>query len=271
MTPTAIRAFVRDGFVAPARGERGEYRFDFQALVLLRTARDLADKIPTRRVRKALKRLQEQLPENRSLRGLHITVVGDEIVVRSDGAAWDAESGQALLDFSVDEMNPALVSDAVNLPDDADPASASAARDLEETLSEADQWYEVGCDLEAENPDEARRAYERAVACDPHHADARVNLGRLLHEGMFTKEAAQQYRIALSVRPHDATAAFNLGVALEDLDRWGGAIEAYKLAIDVDPSNADAHYNLALVYERQGRGADAIRHLKIYRELTGAS
>ncbi|MGH7806347.1 MAG: MerR family transcriptional regulator, partial [Candidatus Binatia bacterium] len=36
-----VRSFVRAGFLVPERGPRGEFRFTFQDLVLLRTAKEL--------------------------------------------------------------------------------------------------------------------------------------------------------------------------------------------------------------------------------------
>ena len=110
--------------------------------------------------------------------------------------------------------------------------------------------------------------YERALAVDANHADAHVNLGRLLHEAGKPFDALAHYRAALTTRPKDGTAAFNLGVALEDLDRTGEAIAAYEQSIDIDSSNADAHYNVARLHEQSGNSESAIRHLLIYRQLT---
>jgi len=104
---------------------------------------------------------------------------------------------------------------------------------------------------------------------DAAHADAYINLGRLLHERGDTPAALQAYETALGLRPDDALAAFNLGVALEDAQRFDDAAVAYQRAIDADPRAADAHYNLAGVFERLGDRAAALRHLKTYKKLTG--
>ena len=97
LTATQVRSYVRAGFVAPDRGARGEYRFSFQDLLVLRTAQGLvAARIPSGRVRRALKRLREQLPEGRSLSGVHIAAEGDRIVVTEGvpiGYAQAAEVG----------------------------------------------------------------------------------------------------------------------------------------------------------------------------------
>jgi hypothetical protein len=72
-----VRAFARDGYLTPGRGPRGELRFSFQDLVILRTAKGLvAARIPTRRIRRALKRLRAELPRGRSLAELRITPKG---------------------------------------------------------------------------------------------------------------------------------------------------------------------------------------------------
>ena len=205
-----------------------------------------------------LERLRGQLPQGRSLTAVRITAEGDQVVVRDGETVWNPESGQALFDFPVSELArksaPFLMQ------------AASDARRRADELS-ADDWYELGCELEMTALDEAKDAYERAIAADPDHADARVNLGRLLHEEGAPAAAEKHYRAALESDPEHDTAAFNLGVALEDLGRIDAAIRAYKSALALDPDNADAHYNLAGIYERRGDKQSALRHLKSYRAL----
>jgi tetratricopeptide (TPR) repeat protein len=255
-----VRAFARSSFLSPERGPRGEYRFSFHDLVLLRAAKELAaQRIPAARIRRSLEQLRNQLPTGRSLTEVRITAEGDDVVVRDGSTAWSPESGQVLFDFEVAE----LCSDVAPLAQRA----AEAARRGEDTM-DADAWYLLGVDLEPCAPTEARDAYRQAVRLDPSHADAHVNLGRLLHEAEMVEEAAQHYRLALAARPGDCTAAFNLGTALEDLSRVDDAIETYERAITLDPSCADAHFNLSRLYEQQGRRAEALGHLKSYKQLT---
>src|SRR3954464_1197440 len=100
-----VRAYVRAGFLEPARGARGEMRFSFQDLVLLRTAKGLVSaRIATRRVRSALRKLKEQLPEGRPLHGVHIPAAGDRLVVGDGRASWSPESGQFHFDFETQEL-----------------------------------------------------------------------------------------------------------------------------------------------------------------------
>jgi tetratricopeptide (TPR) repeat protein len=134
-----------------------------------------------------------------------------------------------------------------------------------------DDLYERGCDLDEHAPQEAAQAYRDALELDPDHADAHVNLGRILHDQGDPRAAIEHYRKALELAPRHATASFNLGVALEDLRLFEEAVLAYTMAIATDPACADAHYNLSRLYERRGEGAAALRHLRTYRNLVERS
>jgi tetratricopeptide (TPR) repeat protein len=140
------------------------------------------------------------------------------------------------------------------------------ANDEGEDLS-PQQLYQRGVAIEESAPGEARELYRRALVRQPDHADAHINLGRLLHEAGEVHAALLHYRSALQVRPVDATASFNLGVALEDLGLASEAIAAYQQAIAADPDSADAHYNVARLLEQAGKPEIAVRHLLIYRQL----
>src|SRR2546421_10274994 len=105
LSVSQVRAYVREGFLQPARGPRGELRFSFQDLVLLRTAQGLVSaRIAPRRGGGALRKLKEQLPEGRPLRGVHIRAEGDRIVVGDGRAPWSAQARQVLFDFRAKEL-----------------------------------------------------------------------------------------------------------------------------------------------------------------------
>jgi tetratricopeptide (TPR) repeat protein len=259
LSEAQVRSQAR-GYLAPDRGPRNAYRFSFQDLVLLRTAKALGEaRIPPRRIRRALRSLTRQLPAGRSLSGVRISSEGDRVVVHDGGSAWYPESGQLLMDFEVRELATQAGPVARRL--------AHRARRSAEPLT-ADQWYDLGVDLEAAATDDACDAYTRAIALDPRHVAARVNLGRLLQEIGRPAEAVTQYRAALQVQPRHATAAFNLGTALEDLGHRSEAIVAYRKALEADESFADAHFNLARLYDQAGRRAAALRHLRAYKQLS---
>jgi tetratricopeptide (TPR) repeat protein len=259
LSAAQVRSSVRSGFSSPQRGSHGEMLFSFQDLVLLRTARGLISaRIPARRIRRALDRLRQQLPEGRSLASLHITAEAGGVVAADGASRWQPDSGQILFDFDSEEIVRKVAPIARK-------AFRAARREAKELTAE--DWFALGCQLEEGAPEQAREAYGRTVELDPSHADAHVNLGRLLHESGDAAAAESHYRAALSIRPEDTTAAFNLGVALEDLGKPKSALEAYEKAVSLDPENADAHFNAAALCERLGRAGAALRHLKIYRDL----
>ncbi len=259
LSPAQIRSYAGMGFLEAELGRRGELRFGFRDLILLRTAGELsAAKIPLRKVKRVMERVREQLPEGRSLTGVRIAADGERVVVRDGDAIWNPESGQSLFDFAVADVAARTAPFARRA---AEEARGRAAR------MSADDWYGLACELEMSSVDDAVEAYERLLKLDPDHADAHVNLGRLLHERRAPAAAEAHYRAALAIEPRHAVAAFNLGVALEDLGRVRDAIDAYERALDLAPDNADAHFNLAGLLEHRGDKAGAVRHLKAYKTL----
>ena len=260
LSVSRVHAYVRSGFLKPARGPKRELAFSFQDVVVLRTASELVrSRIAPSRVKRILRKLASDLPEGRSLAGMTIVAEGDRVVVRSGGERWNPENGQRLFDFDVAE-----------LAQSAKPIvrrAALAARSAEDEL-DADDWYEMGVHLEIAAPDDARDAYRRALELAPSHAEAHINLGRLLHEHGELAAAEEQYRAALAVRPESVPAAFNLGVVLEDRGRSDEAVGVYERLLKRDRGYADAHFNLARLYERSGRKIASLRHLKEYKRLT---
>jgi len=258
LTVEQVRRLVRAGFVAPQRGPRSALRFSFQDLVLLRAAAGLVHaQVPVPRIRASLRALRAQLPEGRSLAAVRVAADGRNVVVQDGGARWQPETGQVLLDFEVSDLARKVA-----------PIVRAAARAREPVPLDAESWYRWGCDLEDGAPREAREAYRKALAVDPRHAGAHLNLGRLVHEDGDAREAERHYRLALGSPEHRALAQFNLGVALEDQGLADEALLAYARALEADASLADAHYNASRLLERMGRKPDALRHLAAYRRLT---
>lgn len=251
-----VRGYVYSGLVFPDRGRRREYRYSFQDLVVLRKAVELSRRLPVRKVRKALRSIRSGLPRGHSLSTIHITTRAGEVVVCAENSLCNAD-GQLVLDFESSPMAAAPLTPIGS-------RQACQAR----PDPEADSWFELGCRLESADPQEAVVAYRRALQQEPGHADAHINLGRLLHQQGRLAEAVSHYREALRARSGDTTAAFNLGVALEDLGNPEEAVKAYRVVLRADDSFADAHFNLWRLLEIEGRPQDALLHLDAYHRLT---
>ena len=203
LTPRQVRAGVRAGALEPERGPRGEYRFSFQDLVFLKSARELfAARMPARRVRGTLQRLREELSWGRRMTGLHIAVEGRRIVVSDGEARWQPESGQILLDFGGADTARRAASVARLAPAGGCGEGVAAAS--------AEEWFRRGCELEGTAPGEAAEAYRRALALDGRHADAHVNLGRLVHESGDPESATRPCRSYADARLLCASASRGL-------------------------------------------------------------
>ena len=260
LSEAQVRSQARAGFLILDRGPRNSYRFSFQDLVLLRTARDLAGaRVPPCRIKGALCKLASELPSGRSLSELRITAEGQRVIVVDGATAWNPESEQFHINFAVADSVGRRQPKARRLECLGQPASTPVG---------ARAWFELGADLEDTSPQESREAYARALALDPEYADAHVNLGRLLQLDGKTAEAVEHYSCSLRAGTSDPTAAFNLGTALETLGRWVDAIRAYSHALTMDRGFADAHFNLARLYEQAGRRVAALRHLREYQKLS---
>jgi tetratricopeptide (TPR) repeat protein len=259
LSEAQVRSQARAGFLTPDRGPRNSYRFSFQDLVLLRTARELVGaRVPPRRIHGALRKLARDLPIGRSLSELRITADGRRVVVQEGDAAWNPESGQLQIDFASVRLVRLAAGQAARYA--RSPVAAKAP-------VTAAEWFDLGEVLEQSQPGEAVNAYASALALDPRHGDAHVNLGRLLQLAGRTTEAVDHYRCSLQCGGLDPIAVFNLGTALEELGRSEEAIQAYTQALRVDGEFADAHFNLARLYEHLGRRPAAIRHLRAYQQL----
>lgn len=249
-----VRHYVRRKLVQPARGERGEYRFSFQDVVLLKTAKGLMEaSVSTRKAYRALVKLKKELEQVKSLSSVRIYADGTNVVVRDDTHVWEVETGQATLDFDMQDLT-----DNVAEITEKHVSNTAIADDLD-----TDEWYNLGLDLEEVEPEKAPDAYKQAIRLDPKNADAHVNLGRLYQLNGDLKHAKRHYELALTARPGHQLALYNLGTVFDELDETVKAADFYQRA----PGIPDAHYNLARIRELQGDEVSALRHMRQYRDL----
>ena len=259
LSGSQIRSTARAAQLSPGRGRDGRLRWTFQDVLLLKTTRGLLDaRVPARRIRRTLASLRRQLPGDQALSSVTIYADGRRAVVWDGRVRWQPDSGQFLFNFEAAAVGPLA---PVRMADST-PPSRPATRTAEE-------WFDLGCELEAGSPEEARHAYEQAIALDPALADAHVNLGRLFHHAGLTDRAETHYRAALAHAPHDPIGHFNLAGLLEEIGRTQDAVAAYQHALAADPDFADAHYNLGLLLDSLGRRSGAMTHLRAARRLYG--
>jgi tetratricopeptide (TPR) repeat protein len=257
-----IRSCVRAGVLAPRRGRGGQLEWSFQDLLLLKTTKGLLDaRVPLARIRRMVASLRRQLPDDQALSSLTIFADGRRVVAWDGTARWQPDSGQFLFNFDVQAV-ASEVSRPASLPAPAPDIAAKPSRTAEE-------WFNLGCELDAASPEEARHAYHQALELDPAMTDAHVNLGRLYHVARQPDQAEAHYRAAAQQTPDDPVAPFNLGVLLEELGRTDEAMQAYRGALTANPAFADAHHNLGLLFDALGKRAQAMTHLRAARKIYG--
>jgi tetratricopeptide (TPR) repeat protein len=264
LPPSQVRSLIKAGHIKPLR-IAGRLNYSFQDLIVLRTLGSLrAAKIPTQKINRTLRAIRESLPGELPLSGLSIVAVGDRIVVREGQSLRESDTGQYTLALEFIEQGGDLLmidkrSDARARA--AEQAAASAAADATDA---AEDDFERALALEESDAEAAVTLYRACLTTDATRTEARLNLGRLLHEMGRHEEAERAYRGSAAAEP---LLSFNLAVLLEDRDRIGEAMAVYRHAIALDPGLADAHFNLARLYEQAGNARDALRHLLAYRRL----
>jgi len=176
---TQVRHYVRRNLLTPQRGRRGEFRFSFQDVVMLRSAKELLDAdVPVRRANRVLLDLKARNAQvSRPLSSMRVQAEGTRVVVQEGNKAWDAESGQGSLPFMFD---------APESDDNAAGANKIAAFSILQSGSdpvfdsvlgtEDDPFADLRSGDSAENPADAPNGLDGGLAEFADHVDAQVNL-----------------------------------------------------------------------------------------------
>lgn len=116
--------------------------------------------------------------------------------------------------------------------------------------------------LDGGKDEEARAAFEAALAIDPRSAPAHFRLGSILLDHGRPREAAAHFEEALRLDPKLASARNSLGVARLREGRPDQAIPLFRDALRESPENADTESNLGTALLRTGQDAEAESHLR---------
>jgi tetratricopeptide (TPR) repeat protein len=102
------------------------------------------------------------------------------------------------------------------------------------------------CAAAAEEPENAKQYWLRAVELNPNGAEAYAHLGQLYEKFNLLDEAEKYYRKEIAIDP-DPVVLSNLGILLTKSKRYAEAEECYRQALSVNPGNAIAHSNLGVL------------------------
>jgi len=240
LSPSVVASLVGAGVVEPARGARGSFEFSFRDLTVLRGLAQAR--------RSSLKRSALRL---QPMNGRRLVARGTRpVVLERDGTAWDAETGQLMMDLDSERADVASV---LVMQDEGEPSTPSL--------------LDAAVALEARDPEAAMSAYRQVIAAEPACEDAWLNLGALLEERDRLEPALAVYLEGAARCAASALLRFNCGVAFQLLSAYRDAEESYLAALALDPSLADAHHNLSIIYLELGEEQRAIRHHNEVRRL----
>ena len=237
-----VRHYVRRKLVQPTRGERGEYRFSFQDVVLIRTAKGLVDaSVTTRKAYRALVKLKAELAQVHSLSAVRIFADGSSIVMRDEQNLWEVETGQSTIDFSALARGTGLAKQSTK----GGPNSTDARQYNRLEHLGSDQ---IELDAADRSPGGSNNwSTERSTET---LAD---NVARIANRHVHDATQSQEL---------DTDEWYNLGLDLEEVEP-DKAPDAYKQSIRLDPKNADAHVNLGRLYQLSNNLKFAKRHYEL--------
>lgn len=127
--------------------------------------------------------------------------------------------------------------------------------------------YALGMLHESANrPDEARRAFERALEEDFSFYPARSALARLSLRERKASEAVEHLSQAVEIAPDDGVMQYEYGNALLASGNHQEAIERYRRAIELEPFFADPYLRLGIALEAAGEKENAAAAYRAYLE-----
>ncbi|MGB1699039.1 MAG: tetratricopeptide repeat protein [Nannocystaceae bacterium] len=262
-----LRYWSQSGFIRPTgTGARGGYRFT--DLISIKVAKGLLDAgVPLQRVRRSLDALRVRLPDvEEPLAALRIRCDHARVLVEEEAGAFEADTGQLVLDFSVGALRnqAAKVLELPRVSSTVQDAEFSAQAIFLRARARDADCREDGPTKEAF--DEIESLYREALDADPEFAAAWTNLGGLLAERGNFDGARDAFDEALRIDPEQPEAQLNLSeLALRDGD-VELAIAGFRRVLASAPELLEAHYGLARALLEVGGKAQALAHLRRFCE-----
>ena len=236
MNPSRLRYWERLQLVRP-QARWGERFYNFGDLVALRTLQRLtANRIPARRVRRAVSLIEQQFgPSAMPLQELRFLEQGRDLLVIPPGASRPFSPLKQQWVFPFDSSARTAKLHAMTGPTP------------EELFQSA-----LDCETQPELLAQAVEKYRQVLDLTPEWVDAHINLGVALYQMGRADEARAEFLSAVQLDPLNGISRYNLGCVLEEQGEIDQAIDHLERAVRALPAHADVHFNLALAYEKRG-------------------
>jgi Flp pilus assembly protein TadD len=114
--------------------------------------------------------------------------------------------------------------------------------------------------------EQARKAYQQAIATDPNYLPAHVALAKLYLDQGDQERCFATYQKVLKAHPKEASLWFGLGMCYSRLKRWDEAVTNLRKAHELDPENRPYADTLGYCLARAGRYEES---LACFREMVG--
>jgi cytochrome c-type biogenesis protein CcmH/NrfG len=103
--------------------------------------------------------------------------------------------------------------------------------------NDKDSWIQLGHSyFDANLPDKAIVAYNKALALDPQNADVWTDLGVMYRRSGNPKKAVECFDRAMKIDPRHQVSRFNKGVVLlHDLNDEAGALKSWESLLAINP------------------------------------
>ncbi|MCK9915813.1 tetratricopeptide repeat-containing glycosyltransferase family protein [Microbacteriaceae bacterium K1510] len=108
-----------------------------------------------------------------------------------------------------------------------------------------------------EEPLEAIKSFDRAIAVDPNMAEAHGNRANILVDAGLPEEALKSFARALALNLNSPSDLLNRGALLQDLDRHAEALADYEAALKIVPDAPNVLMNKGNALAMLGRYAEA--------------
>lgn len=184
------------------------------------------------------------------------------------GALGCAPHGTLPLVSSDTQATPTATAEPDLAPDDGKPHKPHAS-----TCVAAGNLAEKTADEPLRGPaereqllDQARKAYQQAIALEPDYVPAHQALARLYVKLGDNERAVATYQKVLKAHPKEAPLWFELGMCYSRQKQWDRALENLRHAVTLDPENRYYVNTLGFCLARAGRYDES---LACFRKICG--
>ena len=107
--------------------------------------------------------------------------------------------------------------------------------------------------------------------CSSKTRDEYIQEGLVSIEANDTQDAKRAFMQAIEADPKHAEGYYHLGSVFNVLKEYENAVEQFKIAIRIDPTHFDAHYSLGYALEQLGDKPAAEKEYAVFRRLNKMS